>query len=381
MPTNNTILCDDRADALAWPVGSFRLMLCHHCGFVFNADYDEQLVEHSSRTDETQAFSPHFVGFARSLAREWIERFGIRGQTVLEIGCGKAEFLSMMCDLGDNRGIGFDPAVEVDRVEDDVAARLTLTASLFGDQHLGVDANALVCRHTLEHIADVHRFLSMLRRWATRRRVAPIVLFEVPDVERVLREVAFWDLFYEHCSYFTVDSLRFAFVYAGFDVVDVRRVYDAQYLVLEARARATGPADSAPVGDGVRVFDQARRFVDRYRSIVSTCRANLQRLVDGGQTVVLWGGGSKAVSFFTHLGVGDLVAAVVDVNPNKQGKFLVGSGHQVVGPEALHRWPNLQLVVMNPVYLSEIARMVGDLRVEARISSVNDLLQVTSTRH
>jgi hypothetical protein len=29
------------------------------------------------------------------------------------------------------------------------------------------------------------------------------VLFELPDVLRVLEEVAFWDVYYEHCSYFT----------------------------------------------------------------------------------------------------------------------------------------------------------------------------------
>ena len=30
------------------------------------------------------------------------------------------------------------------------------------------------------------------------------MFFQVPDMSRVLRDLAFWDIYYEHCSYFTV---------------------------------------------------------------------------------------------------------------------------------------------------------------------------------
>jgi len=374
VPTNNAILCDDPASALGWPVGSFRLTLCHDCGFIFNADFDQQLVEYSGRIEETQAFSPHFVRYAESLANEWIDRYHIHNQTVLEVGCGKAEFLSLMCEIGDNRGIGYDPAVHLERVDQRVADRLTLVTDLFGDEQIGLDADALVCRHTLEHIPAVHEFLSMLHRWAVARTTPPIVLFEVPDVERVLDEVAFWDVFYEHCSYFTAETLRFAFERAGFDVLSIRRVYDGQYLVLEARPRAVVESSNVARDSVPRVLALAARFVERYRSITTVCRANLERFVQEGKTVALWGGGAKAVSFLTSLEVGHLVAFAVDVNPNKQGKFLVGTGHAVVGPEQLRNQSSLQLVVMNPVYVPEITRSVEALGVDAQIISVNDLL-------
>ena len=376
VPTNNAILCDDPASALGWPVGSFRLTLCRDCGFVFNADFDQRLVEYSGRIEETQAFSPHFVRYAEALAGEWIDRYDIRGQTVLEVGCGKAEFLSLMCEIGDNKGIGYDPAVHLERVDAHVAPRLTLVTELFGDEQAGLEADALVCRHTLEHIPAVHEFLSMLHRWAVQRSTPPIVLFEVPDLERVLDEVAFWDVFYEHCSYFTADTLRFAFERAGFEVLAVRRVYDGQYLVLEARPRdGEAPASAHAEREAVdAVVSLAGRFVERYRSITTLCRANLERFVNEGKTVVLWGGGAKAVSFLTSLEVGHLVEFAVDVNPNKQGKFLVGTGHAVVGPEQLRNYSSLQLVVMNPVYVPEITKTVESLAVDAQIISVNDLL-------
>jgi hypothetical protein len=206
------------------------------------------------------------------------------------------------------------------------------------------------------------------------------VLVEVPDVERVLEEVAFWDLFYEHCSYFTADSLRFAFERTGFEVLDVRRTYDGQYLVLEARPRratTTHPINATP---GVAsAIERAYRFVEGYQLTTARCRAKLEQFKQANRTVVLWGGGSKAVSFLTSLGVAHLVDFTVDVNPNKQGKFLVGTGHAVHAPEQLRHHASLQLVVMNPVYVSEVTRIVNDLGIDAQITSVNDLLELDAS--
>jgi SAM-dependent methyltransferase len=373
IPTNNVVLCATRAEATAWPRGSFRLLVCERCGFVFNGDFDARLVEYSARIEETQAFSPHFLRYAEWLAQDWIARYDLRGRTVLEVGCGKAEFLSILCRLGDNEGIGYDPATHVERLDADVADRVTLVADYFGDAQREVDAAALVCRHTLEHIPQVHEFLKMLHRWATAHPGA-VLLFEVPDVERVFREDAFWDLFYEHSSYFTNATLRWAFEHSGFEVLAVRPVYDDQYLVLEARLRADDGPPPLPV-HAPGVVELARQFAERQVTIASVCRANLEQLRRHGQPVALWGGGSKAVSFLTTLDVADLVDFVVDVNPHKQGRYLVGTGHEILGPAQLATRPPAQIVVMNPVYRAEIGAQLHELGVAATLHSANDLLE------
>ena len=70
---------------------------------------------------------------------------------------------------------------------------------------------------------------------------------------------------------------------------------------------------------------------------------------------VLDGGGSKGVSFLTTNGLGDEVAQVVDINTHKQGKFLPVTGHEVIGPAAVKAAPPDTVIVMNPIYLPEIA--------------------------
>ena len=49
-----------------------------------------------------------------------------------------------------------------------------------------------------------------------------LVFFEVPDTMRILREGAFWDIYYEHCSYFTPGSLARRFRRTGFDINELK---------------------------------------------------------------------------------------------------------------------------------------------------------------
>lgn len=89
-----------------------------------------------------------------------------------------------------------------------------------------------------------------------------------------------------------------------------------------------------------------------------------------GKRVVLWGGGSKAVAFLTTLGLQDEVEFVVDINPFKQGGFLPGTGHVVVGPEHLtHFQPDL-VISMNPIYCEEIRKDLDKLGLDSRLETV-----------
>ena len=41
---------------------------------------------------------------------------GLRGKDIIEIGCGKGEFLLLLCEMGNNRGTGFDPGFVSERI-------------------------------------------------------------------------------------------------------------------------------------------------------------------------------------------------------------------------------------------------------------------------
>jgi SAM-dependent methyltransferase len=124
VPTNSCILLASREEALAYPRGDLELAFCPACGFISNLAFDERLTEYSGRYEETQSFSETFNAFHRGLAERLIERYGLRGKNVLEIGCGKGEFIALLAELGNNRGVGFDPGYHEERTAASLAGRL-----------------------------------------------------------------------------------------------------------------------------------------------------------------------------------------------------------------------------------------------------------------
>jgi SAM-dependent methyltransferase len=361
IPVHSCRLVDTRDEALAFPRGSLTLAFCAGCGFISNTSYDPSLHDYGLAYEETQGFSPRFQEFLRALAQRWIDRYDVRGKDVLEIGCGKGEFLSLMCVLGGNRGVGIDPAFVEERLHSEAAGRMRFIADLYGERYAHLRAEAVVCRHTLEHIAPVADFLDLVRR-TIGDRLETAVLFDLPDVVRVLREGAFWDLYYEHCSYFSPGSLARLFRRTGFNVLALERDYDDQYIVLEAKpGREDDPRpldiEETPeqLAEEVRVF--SRTFADttwRWRDLLRSARSR-------GKRVAIWGAGSKGVAFLTTLATGDEVAYAVDINPYKQGKFLAGTGHRVVGPDSLPDEPPDLVIAMNAIYLEEIRGRLSSL--------------------
>ena len=350
IPVQSTLLLPDRTAAQAFPTGDLCLVWCPGCGLAFNARFDPERVAYGTGYEDAQGASLTFTAFATGLARDWIGRHGLKGGHVVEIGCGKGDFLRLICAEGGCTGTGFDPAYVPGRTVEPPG--LEFRSENFTEAHVPVEADFLICRHTLEHVGDIAGFLGLMRRACGESRSIRLG-FEVPDLRRILAEGAFWDIYYEHASYFTAGSLARAFAAAGFEVLDLSRVYGEQYLVIEARPGA-GPLP--PLADDLA---ETEALVARFRETglvrIAGWRARFAEWKRGGLKVALWGSGSKAVGFLTTIGDPGIVTAVADINPARQGRFMPGCAMPIVAPEALAADPPDVVIAMNAIYRDEIA--------------------------
>jgi SAM-dependent methyltransferase len=351
------LLFGDPGAAQALPAADIDLAFCPDCSFIFNAAWKPDKTTYSTEYEETQGFSPTFTAFQRQQARDLVERYGVFDKDVVEIGCGKGEFLSLLCELGRNRGTGYDPSFVPERRQRG-SADVVFKQEYFSEETVQAPVDLVCCRMTLEHISATRSFVRAVRRIASPQR-STIIIFQVPDARRILEEGAFWDIYYEHCSYFSPRSLAHVFQHAGFEILRISTGFNDQYLTIEARpSPSTQLRLTASSGEDLAVsvvaFDKkARRVAAQYASIVGT---NGQ----SGRRIVLWGSGSKAVAFLS--GIGDVnrhIQYLVDINPHRWGKFVPGDVRQIVGPEFLAQYRPDLVIAMNPIYRQEIA---ADLR-------------------
>jgi SAM-dependent methyltransferase len=367
VPSNSCILLDTPQEAMDYPRGNIKLGFCDACGFISNIAFDPDLTEYSERYEETQAFSATFNVFHRALVERLIEEYDLNGKRILEIGCGKGEFLQMICELGNNDGIGFDPGFHPERLQTSGVGNIRFVQDFYGEKFAAEKADFLCCKMTLEHIPDTGSFMNGVRNAIGENDT--YVFFQIPEATRILRDCAFEDVYYEHCSYFSPGSLARLFRNSGFDVLNLATEYDEQYLTIEARPAHNGSAVGAldSEDDLAKLRGYVSTFAARVEENLSYWRDILDKARDAGEVVALWGSGSKAVSFLTSLGVTSEIDHVIDINPHRCGHFMAGSGHPIVAPAQLKELQPDLIIVMNAVYRDEIVRKLNGMALKPTV--------------
>jgi hypothetical protein len=177
-----------------------------------------------------------------------------------------------------------------------------------------------------------------------------------------LKDFGIWDLIYEHCGYFTESSLWRLFVETGFIPLAVSEAFGGQYLCIEAKPslqKKIFQTTSDQISTET-VESHVNGFADRYRQQISKWREVIAELRRSGTKTVVWGAGSKGVTFLNVLKVESGIESVVDVNPHKHGHYVPGTGQQVVSPDDLSGIGPEVIITMNPLYADEIEKMIDD---------------------
>jgi len=370
VPIHSCLLLSTLREALRFPKGDIILGFCEECGFISNVAFNPSVQDYSPIYEDQQCFSSTFNVFAKNLANRLIEKYNLHNKEILEIGCGKGDFLALLCELGNNSGVGIDPAYIKDRVHSKALDRLTFIQDYYSEKYANYLGDLICCRHTLEHIPNTAEFLSSVR-CAIGNRLGTVVFFEVPDVSRVLREIAFWDIYYEHCSYFSQGSLARLFRSCQFDIIDLSKDFDDQYILIEAKPASRKAEKVHEREESVKeMAKDVKYFATHCREKLDRWKKRLNELCSDGRRIVIWGSGSKCVSFMSTLGIRDHIAYVVDINPFRHGKYLPGIGKKVVSPEILRYYKPDVVIVMNPIYQHEICQMLDDMDLDPEVISI-----------
>jgi SAM-dependent methyltransferase len=327
VPTLQNKVYSRREDALRATIGNVELVQCETTGLVFNAAFDPKLLSYDQDYQNEQALSPAFRRHLEEVVQRLLRHFG-RGEQGLEIGCGKGYFLELLLQAGANV-TGFDPAYEGNNPH--------VHKAYYRGRLDSKEPDYIVLRHVLEHVPSPWDFLAEL---AAQSKSGCGVYIEVPSFEWIVERKAFYDVFYEHCNYFSLDVLSDAFA----RIFDSEFCFGGQYLFVIADISSFRTPQA----------HHAKRYppltlLDNLPCILSQCRP--------GRPTYVWGAGAKGVTLANLLRERGLsVAALVDINPAKQGRFIARSATPVLSPDTVgDSFNGANVIMMNPAYAEEIA--------------------------
>ncbi|MCP5081976.1 MAG: methyltransferase domain-containing protein [Alphaproteobacteria bacterium] len=354
--------------ARAAPCGVLNFICCKACGFAWNRLFEPHLVDYDEDYENDQSHSPVFLSHIKARAQDVVDAVFQESEIdYLEIGCGQGGFISEVARAAGRRlrsAEGFDPAWRGAGTAGPAGSRIhTCYFDTRTSERLVHSPNVVASRHTIEHVPDPVAFLSTVRAALGPKSRARIFI-ETPCIEWILQNEAMQDFFYEHCSIFTADSLRFAMEKSGFDDVYVQHVFGGQYLWASGVA---GVQIKSPklAPRGPRQFgDFGAEFRQKWRS------ALLQAQEVGN--VAIWGAGAKGVTFaLLSDPEAEIIDFAIDINPGKQGLHLAGSGLEVLPPEdAFSRKPRT-IFVMNSNYIGEIGQFLTGAGANATLVPID----------
>ncbi len=361
LPVHVCVYGQSREEARRAAKGDVILAYCHGCGFVHNRIFDPAKLSYRPGYEASLVYSKVFSSFLEGVAKRLTERFALQGKTLIEIGCGGGEFLRMLCKLGDNDGIGIDPSLQSEGVQRIGRRRIRFIRDYFSQEHTNLVGDFVCCLSVLEHIPDPAATIRNVRKLIGDRDAG--VYFEVFNAFNAFRNRETWSILYEQCNYFGLESFRGLFERCGFQVTEAAECYEGgQYVHVEAVPSQLSH-QVPPRNTRGELPAELAEFARSYQRNLAIWRERIEQFKQTGKRVVIWGTGGKGIGFLNALDTADVIRHALEINPRKHGKFVPGTGQQIVPPEFLAEYRPDVVIITNALYEREMKQQAADLGV------------------
>ncbi len=362
VPTQDGIMCTSEKEAMEVVKGKIDLRFCQSCGFICNEGYDSSKISFDDY-DFSNDGSPLFRKYVEDLADRLIQQYDLNEKTVLDIGCGDGVFLKVLTAKGNNKGIGIDPGFDFSKhaSEND---QIQYIRDYYSDKYEYLRPNFIACRLVIDLLDDQASFVKMVRK-NLDNCPDTIVYFEVPNAAYTFEDRIIWNVVYEHKAWFTPDSFAFLFEANGFEVLNVAPCWNDEFLGIEARPKPMESKPKFPPAKNIQMLSETiADFNADFEDLIRKSLSRIEQVQNENIKTIAWGAGARAVTFFNLFDIKNEVPYIIDINTNRHGKFLPGSGQQIVAPEFIHSYQPDLVIITNPTYAEEIMEHARRLRVK-----------------
>ena len=305
----------------------------------------------------------------------------IRGRRIVEVGCGRGEFLRMWQNLAeDPEGAA---ALARDQERDPLSGQPNAAPlHLVGIEHkpaLVEEANAsadkkyrvyegfatgdvrypegpfdaFVQFNFLEHQPDP---CDMLRNIWHNLKPQALGLITVPSFEYILRYNGYYELLRDHIANYTEFTLQKLLQDCGFELLSMDIVNRD---TIEAIVRKADPDELSELHYSGRLIDVSA-LRDSYDRLSASVNAHIDHLSESRRTMAIWGASHQGFTLAATTKLGGRVEYIIDSAPFKQGRFSPASHIPIVAPDYAVAHPVDEILIVAPGYTDEIAGIIRE---------------------
>lgn len=360
---------------------SLTLCQCPSCGLVqFDTepvDYYRDVIRAGGGT-RTMTRLRH-EEYARLLTA--MQEHHIHGRRIVEVGCGRGEFLRMWQNLAeDPEGAA---ALARDQERDPLSGQPNAAPlHLVGLEHkpsLVEEANAVADKkyrvyegfatgdvrypegpfdafvqfNFLEHQPDP---CDMLRNIGRNLKPQALGLITVPSFEYILRYNGYYELLRDHIANYTEFTLQKLLQDCGFELLSMDLVNRD---TIEAIVRKADPDELSELHYSGRLIDVSA-LRDSYDRLSASVNAHIDHLSESHRTMAIWGASHQGFTLAATTKLSGRVEYIIDSAPFKQGRFSPASHIPIVAPDYAVAHPVDEILIVAPGYTDEIAGIIRE---------------------
>lgn len=305
---------------------------CQSCGLV---QLDCEPVPYYREVIRAAAFSKEMKSFRLKQFADFIEAYALQGKSILEIGAGQGEYLSLMNSFEvDAYGIEWS-STEVSKEAEKIYNFYLDNSNKIIPR---APYNAFFCLNFMEHMPDPVSFLRAVYNNTTPDAVG---LIEVPNFDMIIKQKLFSEFIRDHLFYFTQSSLKNLLENNGFEIVSCQPVwhdYSISAIVKKRQPTALDPI----LNSKDRIQSDIKKFVAEFEK----------------DELAIWGAGHQALAVISLLKLQNKFSFVVDSATFKQGKYTPASHLEILPPKAIKTHNIKAVLVMAASYSDEVAKIL-----------------------
>lgn len=281
-----------------------------------------------------------------------MEERHISGRNIVEVGCGRGEFLKMWEGIGENVFVhGIEHKKEL--VEDAKNNGLDVEQAFAEDGVIFSKGpyDAFVQFNFLEHQPKP---LDMLKCIYDNVKDGAIGLVTVPSFEYIMKYDGYYELIRDHIANYDERTLKELFERANFKVLSERIVNRDTIEIIVEKVQDAGFEKSTFNG----IYTNVQPLLENYTKIRNDFESYIKRLENKNQTIAIWGAGHQGFTLAATTDMLGKVKYIIDSANFKQGRFAPASHIPIVAPDYYFEDPVDEILIVAPGYTNEIAEII-----------------------
>ena len=206
----------------------------------------------------------------------------------------------------------------------------------------GKKPKLMIGNNVLAHVPDLHDFI---KGFSVLIDEQGLITFEFPHLLNLIKNCQFDTIYHEHYSYLSVSALTPLFAKYGLKIVTIEKLMTHGGSL---RIYVAKNSSNWTVHESVkRIIDEESRYDPREKDTHSLIQSGTEKIKTDllstltkykreGKKISAYGAAAKGVTLLNFCKIGnDFLDYVIDLNPNKQCKFLPGSRIPIVDVKVL----------------------------------------------